>query len=406
MPAWPVVMLVAKGFQRPDIPRARQEGRTLTEAGHAVFVLSWDRYDEFPKWEIVDGARVRSFTPVNLTKFSRFGLVLGGILFQMMCFFAALRLIRCLKQRPIVHAHDINTLLPGCFLRVLRLSSGLIYDCRELTYGVYSAWFNQFVGAIMCTFEEELLRFADAVITVSDPIAEYLAGFNRSVTVIYNCPRSADVPSVSKTDARRQLGLPLNSFVISYVGMIRYGCKLELLLSVASEIKHENIRFVVVGDGPLAPEFRREADQTQDRRVTIVPRVSRNRALLYVLASDLTWALYDDRNLSLNVSMPWKLFESMACGVPVLVGRGSSRAKFVEIHGCGVVLTSDAPDYVAEAIVSLAERPAPIGRMSKAGKQLAESEFNWEMMSERLVGIYDRLQMPEIRVSATAAQDS
>jgi len=28
------------------------------------------------------------------------------------------------------------------------------------------------------------------------------------------------------------------------------------------------------------------------------------------------------------------------------------------------------------------------------------------MMSERLVGIYDRLQMPEIRVSATAAQDS
>jgi glycosyltransferase involved in cell wall biosynthesis len=386
-------MLVAKGFQRPDIPRARQESRTLVQAGYPLYVLAWDRYGEFPGRENVDGAIVRSFTVVNLRNFSSLGLALGGLLFQIAIFFATLRLINHLRQRPIVHAHDINTLLPSCFLRVLGLSSALVYDCRELTYGVYSGWFNPCVGSIMRAIEEKLLRYADAVITVSQPIAEYLGRFKQMVTVIYNCPRTADVPNISKMDARKQLGLPLNSFIVSYVGMIRYGCRLELLLSVASRIKRENTHFVVVGGGPLAAEFRRKANQTLDCRITIVPRVWRDRALLYVLASDLTWALYDDQNLSLNVAMPWKLFESMACGVPVLVGQGSSRAKFVEKYGCGVVLQNDAPAFVAEAIGSLAEDPARHQQMSTAGKQLAASEFNWEVMSNKLIRIYEALRI-------------
>ncbi len=393
----PVVMFVAKGFQRPDIPRARQESRTLVQAGYPLYVFAWDRYGEFPKRENVDGATVCSFTGVNLRNFSRLGLALGGVLFQIVIFFAALKLINHLRQRPIVHAHDINTLLPSCFLRIFGLSSGLVYDCRELTYGVYSGWFNPFVGGIMRTLEERMLRYADAVITVSRPIAEYLATIKQVVAVIYNCPRMVDIPSISKMDARNELGLPRNSFIVSYVGMIRYGCRLELLLSVASRIKQQNIHFVVVGDGPLASEFKGMANKTQDCRVTIVPRVWRDRALLYVLASDLTWALYDDRNLSLNVAMPWKLFESMACGVPVLVERGSCRASFVEKHGCGVVLRNDAPDVVAEAIRSLSQDPAHHGHMSRAGKRLAQSEFNWEVMSEKLEGIYETLQRPQAR---------
>jgi glycosyltransferase involved in cell wall biosynthesis len=394
-------MLVAKGFQRPDIPRARQESRTLVEAGYRVFVLAWDRYGEFPTRETVDGANVRSFVPVNLTKFSRLGLALGGLLFQIVAFFEALRLIKRLKQRPIVHAHDINTLLPSCFLRVLGLSSGLVYDCRELTYGVYSGWFNPFVGEIMRTLEERLLPYSDAVITVSQPIAEYLAKFKQRVTVIYNCPRMVDVPSFSKMDARKQLGLPLSSFIVSYVGMIRHGCKLELLLSVASTFQRESVHFAVVGGGPLASEFGRTASKTQNCKVTVVPLVSREKALLYVLASDLTWALYDDRNLSLNVAMPWKLFESMACGVPVLVEHGSIRARFVEKHGIGVVLSNDDPGYVAGAIASLAQDPARHQQMITAGKQLAESEFNWEAMSNKLVAIYEILQRPKAKAIAS-----
>ncbi len=41
MPTTPVVMLVAKGYQRPDIPRARQEAEALVEAGYSVHVIAW-----------------------------------------------------------------------------------------------------------------------------------------------------------------------------------------------------------------------------------------------------------------------------------------------------------------------------------------------------------------------------
>jgi glycosyltransferase involved in cell wall biosynthesis len=100
--------------------------------------------------------------------------------------------------------------------------------------------------------------------------------------------------------------------------------------------------------------------------------------------------------------MPWKLFESMACGVPVLVARGSSRAKFVEKHRCGVVLPNDTSDFVAEVIRSLAEDPAQHQQMSTAGKQLAESEFNWEAMSNKLIRIYEALRIPTAEAKAIA----
>jgi len=369
-----------------------QETQTLIRAGYDVFVFAWDRYAEFPSKEVVDGAEVRSFTPVNLTRFSGFGLVLGGLLFQIILALEILKLVRRLKQRPIIHAHDLNTLLPSCILRILRLSSALVYDCRELTYGVYSGWFNPLVAGMVRVLEERCLRYADCIITVSDWIANYLRAFNPSVELIYNCPRLRDIPGISTKEARLRLALPQGAFIVSYVGMIRYGCRLELLLAVTSLLKDQNVHFVVVGDGPLAAEFRQAANRAKNARLIVVPRVQREIAFSYVIASDLTWVLYQDQNPSLNVAMPWKLFESMACGVPVIVGAGTLRARLVEKLKCGVILESDEPSEIAEAILSLANDPERHHEMSIAGKQASIADFNWEAMSGKLIDVYRRLQ--------------
>jgi glycosyltransferase involved in cell wall biosynthesis len=391
-------MFVAKAFQRPDIPRARQEAEALLDAGYPVYVLAWDRNAEFPARENVAGAMVLSFTPLNLRRFSRLRLALGGLLFQIVLFFEAIRLISEIRQRPIIHAHDINTLVLGYLLRAVRLSHALVYDCREFTYGLYYEWYNLFVACILRVVEQICLRHVDAVITVSDPIATYLRRFNPVTRVIYNCPRAKDVPRLTKSDARMRLRLPEKAFVVSSVGTIRYDCRFDLLLAVASLTKSEDVYYVVVGEGPLASELRQTARQKNCTSLGVFPRVPRETALTYIIASDLTWAVYQNRAESFNprMTIPWKFFESLACGVPLIVDAGTFRAQLVRQLGCGLVLESDDPKDVARMILSLAKYPASHEKLCAEARHASTSmNFNWEAMATRLIEVYMQLERHE-----------
>jgi len=385
----PVLMFLAKTFYTDT--RVRQEAKTLVDSKYAVHVICWDRGLESPS-AVCDGALVHSLKIVNGKR--SLGLVLGAILFQGLAFFQSLRLMRRVGQQVLLHVHDFNAFLPAILLKLLHPSSGLIYDCHEVSYDVYSQWFSPVVGGVVRVLENRFLRYADAVITVSDPIADYLRRFCHTAEVIYNCPRMTDIPRISKEEARLRLGLPSNPFIVSWVGEIRRTCRLDLLLSAASLID-KNIQFIVVGSGPLADEFRQTAERSRGSRVMVLPRVSHEKALLYVAASDLTWVVYYDPKLSLlsniRVALPWKMFESLACGVPVIVEADNLRAAFVEKFGCGVVLKDDAPSYVADVIVSLAEDS---GRHHSAGAaaRKAAMQFSWEAMSKRLVHVYSEVE--------------
>lgn len=393
----PIIMLVAKGYQIPELPRARLEAETLLKAGYRVSVVAWDRYAEFPALAYINGVIVRSIRFANLTNFSKAGLMLGGMMFQILAFLETLRLIRSLKQRPIVHAHDINTLLIACLLRRIGLCSALVYDCRELTYGVYLEWFNVLVASIVRVIEEGLVTYADAVITPSDDIAKYLRKFNQETDVIYNCPRLTDIPKVSKKEAREALGLPLDSFIVSFVGGIRYGCMLDLLLEVSKLTGSKRIHYVVVGEGPLASEFRRAAREAIVSSVTVVPRVPHNTAMLYVLSSDLTWSVYQHGPNAMNerVALGWKLFESLACGVPVIVNAGTRSSRLVMRYNCGVVFEGDDPNDMLRLILGLATNAKQHHALSIEAQRVSKKmNFNWEKMEERLLAIYRRIQEP------------
>jgi len=386
----PVLMLVAKAFQRPDIPRARQEAESLIDAGFPVSVLAWDRNIEYAANQKLGEINVHSVRTINLSKFSRMGLVIGGLIFQFLVFIQAIRIIRKTKQRPIVHVHDINTLLPGCLLRRLRLAAGLIYDCRELTYAVYSEWLHPILGSVVRVLEESYLGYVDSIITVNDPIAAYLRRFNRPVTVLYNCPRLADIPDVTKEEARTMLALPPDWFIVSYVGMVRVGCGLELMVEVAEKMGDGKVHFLVVGDGPIGPQIRRAAEELgPNSHLSVLPRVSRQKALLYTLASDATWAIYPE-SVNARISSPWKLFESIACGVPVIVDSGTFQSNIINKFGCGLVLRDHTPQTIRQSIASMVNDPIEYHRMSTAGRKAAEAEFNWENMSRRLIEAYSK----------------
>jgi glycosyltransferase involved in cell wall biosynthesis len=125
-----------------------------------------------------------------------------------------------------------------------------------------------------------------------------------------------------------------------------------------------------------------------------VPRVQREKALWYLKASDLTWVIYQKPALSLNarIGLPWKLFESLACGVPALVDRDTLRAALVKRLKCGIVLEEDNPDYISRTIVSIARDLHRHRSMSTAARQ-ASQNFVWEETSTKLIDVYSELSL-------------
>jgi glycosyltransferase involved in cell wall biosynthesis len=383
-------MFLAKAFQTDTRPR--QEAKSLVEANYSVFVLDWGKGGKLKAIQRIDGALVSSYGLASTR--SRIGLALGALIFQILLFLESIRMIGGFRQKPVIHANDFNTLLPGCLLALFRLSTALVYDAHELSYAAYGEFFSSTIGSLIRVIEARFVRWADVILTVSPDFARYYRQFNRRTEVICNCPRASDIPRLSKRDVRKRLGLAVDAFIVSYVGTVRYDSRFDLLLKVAQLLKRDDrILFLVVGGDqrgyPVQPHVVRLARET-GARVTLVPPVRREEALAYVAASDLTWAIYDKRSLNMRLTWPWKLFESLACHIPVIVDNGTSRAGLVKKLGCGLVAESDDPAQLSELIVSLVENPTRLREIMLPDAQSA-AEFTWEAMSRQLVKTYQEI---------------
>jgi glycosyltransferase involved in cell wall biosynthesis len=387
-------MFLAKNFHK-DI-RPRLEANTLVHTRN-VLVFAWDRKSEVDKRTALEGAEVLSFHPVRLGRESKLGLTMGAVAFQVMLVLATVRFAARIKERPIVHAHDFNTLIPGIILRKLGLSSALVYDCHEFSFAAYNELFNPLMGKIVQVLEEHLVKYADVVITVSNPVAKYLSQFGRRANVIYNCPKKNDAPTISKRDARTKLRLPHDKFIIASIGEIRYDSTVDVLFKAfSSELVHQTkLHLLIIGHkGPLGHHIL-DANEEPKENVTILPYVERRTALTYTSASDIVWAVYRSEGYASwnpRLTLPWKFFDALACGVPMIVEARTLRSELVNKFDCGWVLNRLESESISKLLLDISANP-DLYQSRVQATRLANSKLNisWERMSEELVRIYDKL---------------
>ena len=83
--------------------------------------------------------------------------------------------------------------------------------------------------------------------------------------------------------------------------------------------------------------------------------------------------------------------EALAHGVPVIASRGMPWRR-VEEMGCGLWVEND-PKSLAAAIQSISTMP--LGEMGLKGREWMRTEFNWDSVAHKMVGVYrDLLSRP------------
>jgi glycosyltransferase involved in cell wall biosynthesis len=160
-------------------------------------------------------------------------------------------------------------------------------------------------------------------------------------------------------------------FTVGYAGNLGIAQGLGIVLDAAAELRGEDIRFRLVGDGPVGATLRSEIERRDLNAIEMRPVVSVEEvgnvlrgcnALLVPLAA----------NRMLEDFVPSKLYDAMAVGRPVIAALGGEAANIVREAQCGMVIASEDGSALAAAARRLRDRPDLVDILGRAGRRAAK----------------------------------
>ena len=376
-------MLVRNAFTHDT--RVEREARTLTSAGYRVTVIA-DAGAGLPRDEERDGYRV--------IRVGRRGPRLPVV----RLFAHQRRLVRALigTDPEILHGHDADA-LPPVAAAARRIGIPFIHDAHELwadqeNRGRSAPYFAAF-RAYYRLVEARLLPRAAAVLTVSPPIAELLRsryGLAR-VELVPNYPDVDPGELPVRRDLHALASLPADTPVILYLGGILPWRGLEELVDAISLLRTP-AHLVLLGWGGLAASLQvRAAQRGIASRVHVLPPVPSDEVIGYAADASIGVSPIPPSSLNYSLSLPNKVFQYMAAGVPVVASDFPQVREVVEGSGAGRCIDTRRPEVIAAAIDAILGDRAAARAMGAAGREAIRERYNWGVAARVLLAIYERV---------------
>jgi glycosyltransferase involved in cell wall biosynthesis len=290
------------------------------------------------------------------------------------------------QTRPtLVHANDWNTMWTGLAIK-LGCGARLIYDSHELWPDRNGRWEWR---PWLLAGEALFVRAADVVITSSPGYADALASRYRIARplVVRNIPerslRTGPMPAHSEIE-----GPPSPPRVV-YVGGLMPGRGLEQMIDALPLIP--DVRLCAIGPG--APRYRAglldraRAARVEDR-VELCAPVAPGEVQSALSGAAAGLCLIQPVCRSYELSLPNKLFEYAAAGVPVLASDVPVIAAVVRGEGLGEIVPAGGPRAIAASLERLL---APHGwRLAAERARAFASAHDWPGEACTLAGVYRR----------------
>jgi glycosyltransferase involved in cell wall biosynthesis len=189
----------------------------------------------------------------------------------------------------------------------------------------------------------------------------------------------------SSDGIREELGIPEEAPVVGMVGNIRAGKGHRILLEAAVRVRRiiPDVRFVLVGHGPLESQMRRRARE-MDLEGTVVFAGARDDAPRVAGTFDLFALPSQSEGLAIA------LIEAMALGIPAVVTRVGGLTEVIDHGKQGLVVKAGDPDAFAEAILVMLQDAGLRRTLGEAARARAE-QFDIRKAVRRHEEVYSEL---------------
>jgi glycogen synthase len=281
-----------------------------------------------------------------------------------------------LRFRPdIVVANDWRA-LPIAHAAKRAFKTRIIYDSHEFASEEFAdSWrWRLLARQHVVRIEERYIREADAVVTVSDGIADALAahyGMARP-TVISNTPAWQQTPFRPTGDR----------ITVLYHGVIVPRRGLETLIE-SVRLWPASFRLVIRGpaQGGFDQHLRTLAGDLGER-VSFEPAVAPEQVVPAAAAADIGIFLLSNSTTHARFAMPNKIFEYLHAGLMVISSDLPEIRKVIDDAGCGLLLADDTSRGIAACLATLS--PMRIDACKQAALDRAK-DLNLEAEGEKLL---------------------
>jgi len=317
-------------------------------------------------------------TVPHLTLAARVRRILSGLSFSRQAISVAG------QTRPtLVHANDWNTMWTGMAIK-FGYGTRLVYDSHELWPDRNGRWE---LRPWLLAGEALFVRAADEVITSSPGYADAMARRYRipQPTVVRNIPERRSSAGSQSPD---RVGPSLPPRVV-YVGGLMPGRGLEQMIDALPYL--QDVRLCAIGPGGTwyrASLLARATAVGVGDRVELRAPVAPSEVPSVLAGATAGLCLIQPVCRSYELSLPNKLFEYSAAGVPILASDMPVIATVVRGEGLGEVVPPGGSQAIAASLERLL-RPKDWGLAAERARAFADTHA-WAGEACTLAGVYRR----------------
>jgi glycosyltransferase involved in cell wall biosynthesis len=357
-----------------DVRIYHKQALTLSRAGYDVVLLApknEERGTKNEEWVVLVGLPTHRLARMTV----------GAL---------AMLAVAVRQRAAIYHFHDPELLPVGLVLKVL--GKRVIYDVHEdypeqvLSKHYLPRFLRRSIARLVGFGEKAIAARLDGVVCATDAIA---AKFRRGrVVIVRNYPELSAVNPEPRT-ARSRPGIEHRFRLVHLSGTLTPERGVTGMVR-ALELLDDRFELVLAGRF-VTPEYEAAVRTMAGfKRVRYVKPVPHKQV----------WGLYKECDAGLvcllpleryKVSLPVKMFEFMAAGLPVIASDFPLFRELVEGNGCGICVDPGKPDEIAAAVRRLACDRDLAQVMGTKGRRAIAEKYNWEQEAGRLLGLYEQV---------------
>jgi len=234
-------------------------------------------------------------------------------------------------------------------------------------------------------------RWVDGLVCVTPGIRKEMidrGAKSDTTVVIHNAAHTDIMRPMEQNQARRQLDLANEDYIVGFAGSLSPWQGLDLLVRAAKQVIDNSaraVRFVIVGDGQCRQELQEMADTLKlSRFISFLAPLPFEQVTVFNSACDvIVIPIHDRRKLRYGIS-PLKFWDSVSVGVPVLVPDGSQLEDVLEhLRLPGTFRAGDTKDLAEEILQVLSNTEHHQARRKDVHRIVSE-QYSWTHAAEKL----------------------
>lgn len=280
--------------------------------------------------------------------------------------------LRAAKPR-LVHIHGLKSVMIGVPAAKLSGGSRLLFTAHNCLPQPQSRWYGVTHGLV----NRRMLRSLDRIIAVSDAVSSELMEFvpYQRIVTIRNGVDYRRFEGYTRSEALAAMGLKADHFIIGVVARLIPEKGITCLLQAAALLQHilPQVRFVIVGDGPMRGQLEQYARALQLQEHVKFLGFRRDVPLLMA-----GWDLFVLPSFSEGLSV--SVLEAMAAKLPLVVSDIPSMREVVVPGKSGLFFTPNDVPGLAAAILQIAKDPSKQQRMGDYNYRTVVRYFGIDQM--------------------------